>query len=587
MLRKFALPLLIVLLVLGTLAGISAQEEGTRVDVYGRELPADAADYEDQVWTELCNANRTELSLSSVVTVYQRICDIHGFDQFSDSLVQLDQNMQLFPGAASSWEVREDGLSWVFNLRGDQVWSDGTPVTANDWVRSFQFMADPDNAYDFVWMWQGVIEGWDEAVAGEISVEEIGVIAEDDNTLVVRTQNPFPPLPATMVYWPPMQAAALGEPGNWTPEYIFDPETHVSSGPFILKEFVPGDRLVLEANPTYVGPRTPWLREIRGIYGDQLNSSFIAYQNHEIDKVNYIHLKTADYEIMNDNPTMRENFRPHAGDFRTDYLLFDTFNPPFNDVNVRLAFAKAVDREAIVDNVINVGGAEAAYPATTMLAPGFPGWDEEGAFSDYQAYDCEAAQGLLADAGFPDGEGFPDQELKLRGVSEGILNWYLAVAASISECLNIDISVNNMEFSAYMDALLARPTELQFGGVDYGMDYLDPANMLGLWKSTGRQSWRVAEYDNLVNEADQLVGDPETRLGMYHDAERILVEDVGGAFLFHRNLGDLFQPYVAGGECFAPDNQGISAYHWNNQWCWGEFYITQEVYEYDTYRDDE
>lgn len=580
--RKLAVLLLVLVLVLPSMSVLA--QDGTRVDVYGRDLPEDAADYEDQVWTELCNANRTEIALSSVVSVYQRICDLIALDQYSDSLVQLDENMQLFPGAATSWEVREDGLTWAFHLRGDQVWSNGDPVTAMDWVRSFQYMADPANAYDFVWMWNGVIAGWDESVAGEISPEEIGVIAEDDNTVLVITQKPFPPLPATMAYWPPMHAGSLGEPGAWTPEYILDPETHVSSGPFILTEFVPGDHLVIEANPDYVGPRTPWLREIRGVYGDQLNSSFIAFQNYEIERVDYIHLKPSDYEVLNNNEEMRQGFRPHAGDFRTDYLLFDTFNPPFNDLNVRLAFAKAVDRQGIVDNVINVGGAEAAYPAHTFLAPGFPGWDSAGDFSDVQVYDCPAAQELLAEAGYPDGEGFPAQELKLRGEAEGIMNWYLAAVASISDCLNVDITVNNMEFNAYMEGLLARPTTVTLGGVSYGMDYLDPANMLGVWKSTGRQSWRQAEYDRLVSEADALVGDPETRMQMYHEAEGILVEDVGGVFLFHRNLGALTQPYVEGGACWTPDNQGIAAWHWNNQWCWGEFYITQDVYDYDTYR---
>jgi ABC-type oligopeptide transport system substrate-binding subunit len=581
---RFRISIVVALLVVFALVLGTSMAQDDNVDVYGRTLPEDAAPYEMQVWTELCDATRTEISISSVVSVYQRICGLHGFDKFSDSLVQLDQNMQLFPGAATHWEPTEDGLGWLFYLRGDQMWNDGTSVTAMDWVRSFQFMADPVNAYDFVWMWLGVIEGWDESVAGEISPDEIGVEAVDDNTLLVRTQNPFPPLPATMAYWPPMQAASLGEPGNWTPEYILDPETHVSAGAYMVTEFVAGDHLTLQANPDYIGPNTPWLHEIRGIYGDQLNSSFLAFQNYEIDRVDYTHLKPADYVVINENEDLRENFLPHAGDFRADYLLFDTFNPPFNDRNVRLAFAKAVDRVGIADNVINVGGAQAAYPAYTFLAPGFPAWDEPGDFSDVQAYDCEVAQQLLADAGYPDGEGFPAQELKLRGENEGIASWYLAVAASISQCLNVEITVNNMEFNAYMDSLLARPTTMSLGGVSYGMDYLDPANMLGVWKSTGRQSWRVAEYDNLVTEADQIVGDQARRLEMYHEAERILVEDVGGAFLFFRNLGGLFQPYVAGGECFTPDNQGISSYHWNNEWCWGDFYITNAVMDYDTYR---
>ena len=192
--------------------------------------------------------------------------------------------MEIIPSAAEEWFVSEDGLTWTFKLREGQMWNDGTPVTAEDWVASWRFMANPDNAYDFVWLWLGIIEGWDEAVAGEIPVEEIGMVAADDLTLEVTTQEPFPPLPSTFFFWPPLQAKALAEHG---PDYILDVETSVSSGPFQLKEFVPGERVIIEANPTYNGPRQPWLREIDGIYGDLLNGSFLAFQNHEIDIVGY------------------------------------------------------------------------------------------------------------------------------------------------------------------------------------------------------------------------------------------------------------------------------------------------------------
>ncbi|MXX50053.1 MAG: peptide ABC transporter substrate-binding protein [Chloroflexi bacterium] len=573
--RKSVFILLALLLTLvAALPGL-AQDN---VDVYGRELPADAAPYEMQVYRNLCDSARQETSLSSIVTVYSRICSTGAFDKFSDSLVVLDNNMNVIPSAASSWSVSEDGLTWTFNLRGDQMWNDGTPVTAHDWVASWQHMANPDSAYDFVWLWLGIIDGWDEAVAGEIGPEEIGLVAVDDNTLAVTTQTPFPPLPATFFFWPPMQAKALMEIG---PDYILDPETHVSAGPFVLREFEPGSHVVLEANPDYVGPRMPWLRRMEFVYGDMLNSSFLAFQDHEIEQVGQSLLSPADFDVIFADEVMGPNYRQHAGDFRTDYLLMDTYTEPFSDRNVRLAFAKALDRESIVENVI---GETVGIPAYSFLAPGFPASNSAG-LQDIQDYDCEAAQGLLAEAGYPGGEGFPAQELALRGESGFIQDWFIAAAASISQCLNVEITVNNLEFQDYMTRLLERPTTLTFGGVSYGMDYLDPANMMGVWVSTGRHSWRNEAFDSLVREANSFTGAVAERVAMYQDAERIMVEDVGGIFLVHRIQGDLWQPYMgATGNCWEPDRQGLATTHWGNEHCWGDYYITDEVMNYDTHR---
>lgn len=575
--RKIALLILLVaLVVLGTTVSlISAQGN---VDVYGRELPEDAAPYEMQVWRNLCNSARVETSLASAVSVYTRICDQVAFDKFGDSLVALNNNLEIIPQAAESWSVSEDGLTWTFTLREGQMWNDGTPLSAEDWVATWRYMADPDHAYDFVWLWLGIIEGWDEAVAGEIPLEEIGMTAVDERTLEIRTQAPFPPLPSTFYFWPPLQARALAEHG---PDYVLDPATAVSSGPFVLTEFVAGDHIILDANPDYNGLRRPWLRQILGVYGDLLNGSFLAFQNYEIDQVSYGLLTPADFEIIVADPQLIDNYRPHGGDFRTDYLLFDTFTPPFDDVNVRLAFAKSIDRESIVENVI---GARAAVPAYSFLAPGFPAADSEG-LRDIQAYDCEAAQGLFAEAGYPGGEGFEPVELSLRNEPEFIANWFIATASSISQCLGIEVTVNNLEGQDYMNRLLERPTTLTFGGVSYGMDYLDPANMMGVWVSTGRHSWRVAEFDELVRSANAFTGDSAERIAMYQEAERMLVEDVGGAFLVHRIQGELYQPYVnATGNCWEPDRQGIAATHWGNDNCWGSFYITNAVADFDTYR---
>jgi peptide/nickel transport system substrate-binding protein/oligopeptide transport system substrate-binding protein len=137
-----------------------------------------------------------------------------------------------------------------------------------------------------------------------------------------------------------------------------------------------------------------------------------------------------------------------------------------------------------------------------------------------------------------------------------------------------------------MDELNARPTELTFGGVSYGMDYLDPANMMGtLWLSDGRHSWRNEEFDAIAREANSLVGDPDRRTELYKEAERILVEDVGGIFLNHRIQGHIFQPYLQG--AFRDLNaQGLPGWQWGNDWMWSSFYIDATVANYDTYRDN-
>lgn len=566
---------LILLVIISIVPAVQAQDANK--DVYGRDLPADAAPYAMQTWHEICDAGATLTTFSAVVSVYQRIC---GADLFSDALVDLDTNLNLIPAAADSWSVSDDGLTWTFNIRPGQIWSDGTPLTANDWVSSWRYMATPSSAYDFAWMWQGVIKNWSEAIAGEVPPDQIGMVAVDDNTLAITTAGPAPYLPATMHFWPPMQAKSLDTLG---PTYILDPATSVSAGPFKLKEFVPGDHVIVEANPDYKGLRKPWLSQISYTFGDALNGSFSGFQKRDVDMVTYERLSPADFEVIKADPDMISRYLPNPGDFRTDYLLFDTYNPPFNDLKVRQAFAKALDRESIVSKVINASF-NLALPAYSFLMPGFPASDTSGALKDLQGYDCPAAQQLLADAGYPGGEGFPAQELKLRNESDFNAQRFIASAASISDCLGVTITVNNMEQKAYMDGLNAKPTTIQFGAISYGMDYLDPANMLGVWLSTGRHSWRNADFDKLVTDAGVFTGDPAERFQMYKDAEKILVEDVGGIFLDHRIQGNLFQPYMAGGSCLAPNAQGVSGWEWGNDWCWGQFYVTNEVANYQTYR---
>ncbi len=546
---------------------VPAEEAAAPADamttIYGVALPEDAAPYEEQEMRSACSNTASATTFDFQVSVYTRYCL---GDQFSDSLTELDKDFNVVPAAAESWEVSEDGLTWSFHLRPDQVWSDGTPLTAHDWVATYQYLAEPDHAWDFAWFYNGVIKNWEEVIAGELPKEELGVAAPDDLTFQITTQEPFPPMPGMMKFGWTLQKKAMEEHG---PLYNSDPTTHVSSGPFILETFEPGKTITLVANPTYNGYRPARLKRMIGIYMDQ-GTEFAAFKNGEVDSIGYEALSPADLEIVLQDPVLSENYLRHFGDFRTDYLLFDTFNAPFDNIDVRKAFAHAVDRESIVTNIY---GEVKSMPAYAMLMPGFPASSTQGELNEYQNYDCDVAKEHLATAGFADGEGFPPLELWLRNEGAALQAVFQATAQSIVQCLGVSIEVSNKDNKVYNDAMNAKPTGLQFGAVSYGMDYLDPTNMLGIWLFGGRHSWKNDEFDRLVNEATPLVSDPDARDQMFRDAEKILVDDVGGIFLFHRWQGTLYQPWVQGDCLREPDAIGITGPHWGNDSCGSIQYI--------------
>ena len=224
-------------------------------------------------------------------------------------------------------------------------------MTAYDYEATFRLGASPEHGWDFAWfhsfLGPGGIKNWSKVIAGEVPVEELGIRAVDDLTLEVETEEPFPPLPGTMKFSWVMQKTALEEHG---PLYNSDLATHVTSGPFKLVEFDPGNFIAIEANETYKGYRPPRLKRIECTFMSP-DTMFLSFQNGEIDQVPADKLTPADFELILADPVLSENYLRHFGDFRTDYLMFDTFNPPFDNLDVRKAFAHAVDRDAIVENI--------------------------------------------------------------------------------------------------------------------------------------------------------------------------------------------------------------------------------------------
>jgi ABC-type oligopeptide transport system substrate-binding subunit len=493
-------------------------------------------------------------------------------DMLTETLVRINKNFDIVPGAATKWSVDSTNLVWTFNLDPNLMWSDDTPVTADDYVATFRYGADPKHAWDFTWFFQGVIKNWDDVVAGKMPLDQLGVTAVDAHTLQITTQQPAPYIPAMMLYSQGMQKKALEAHGGL---YNSDPATSVSDGPYILKEWRKGDRVEFDINPKYRGTNKPFIQKVINI-GASPGANFASYQANELDFVPGANLSPADNEIIAADPQLSKETHPHYGDFRTDYLFFDEQNPPFNNLKVRQAFSHLIPRDDLIKQIIKPSQ---GIPAYSFLMPGFPAANSEG-LKDIQNYDPAAAKQLMADAGYPGGAGFPKITLWLRNEAPVRQAVAQAIAASLNQNLGISVDVSNKENKTFTDAMNAKPTQIQFGMVSYGFDFLDPYNMLSVWLGDGRHNWKNDDFDQQVKAAASFTGDPATRIKMFQDAERLLVTDVGGAFIYHRTVADLYKPYLKGSE-LEPDKNGFAALHWpgftNVSTSLGSIYISKDV----------
>jgi peptide/nickel transport system substrate-binding protein/oligopeptide transport system substrate-binding protein len=276
------------------------------------------------------------------------------------------------------------------------------------------------------------------------------------------------------------------------------------------------------------------------------------YQNDEIDYMQY----PAPADLVVAQAEFPEQIFSSVGDFRTHYLFFDVSKEPFDKLEVRQAFSHAIDRDAIKQQILGPAG----IPAYSWLAPGFPAANGE-TLAPIQGFDPAKAKELLAAGGYSDPATFPAQVLQVRNPDPLIATVSQAVGTMLRDNLGIQIEVQNVDADTFMQDLTAKPTEIPLGFVSYGMDYLDPFNMLSVWLSGGRHSWSNEEFDKLVKDAASFIGDPDERTNMFQDAERILVEDVPGVFVYHETPVQLVKPWLKGA-FLEPDKNGITSLHW-------------------------
>jgi ABC-type transport system substrate-binding protein len=536
-----------------------APAETKVVNRAGVELPADAAPIEEQV----LRLGATEYSwLTWSYTAYDfTMGPLYGIH---DSCVRPDKEFQPQPAGCESWEVSDDGLTWTFHLPEDKVWSDGTPVTADDWVFTLQRYARPD--YDFEWFYSmaGIVN-WDAVVSGDLPPEELGVKKVDDYTWTVTTNQPTPFLVkqfADLWVAPKHIVKDRLADGSWA----LDPETAISAGPYKLDHWTKGKEIVWVANDKYTGPYPPMMDQIVGTFMEP-DVRYNAYKNSELDVIGYgyeVDLPPAALAEVMADPDLKQQLISWPN-FVTYYLFFDTWNEPFDDLKVRQAFGHAIDRDAIVSGPLQYQSV-AAY---TMNPPGFPGESVEK-LESVQNFDPELAASLMEEAGYPGGEGFPKLIMYTRSAYPALTNAAEAISAMLKENVGVDVEIQDLDYSMYMEMLGAQKKneggDMLFALVPYEYDFVDGSNLLGVWGGCetgggmpdmpGRHTWYNEEYNDLVCEANAIIGDEAQRNELYQQAEKILIEDVALVPIYHGVFNVLVNPKLAG-PALEPNEAGV------------------------------
>lgn len=533
--------ILVSLVLMGAMADEQQLRSGRYVNSAGVLLPPDAAPPSRQ-YVRTFQLDHTYMEWFR--TIYK---GTFGHRIIAEPLIRFDKDFNLIPAAANRWVAAEDGLSWTFYLRDDLEFSDGRPLTAHDYVFTLRRGADPKNAYDVEWYYRP-IKNWAEVVAGRVPVDSLGVHAVDDFTLLVETEDPCAYLPDLLVdSWVSPRQAVEKYGDTWSTR----PETSIASGPFYLEEWTKANRIVLRANPRYHGPAKPYLEAlIAKLHNASTPPPMLAsYEANEVDHV--IVTNHAELARIKTDSRLREELHAYT-DFATYYLTMDTYNAPFDNLKVRQAFSHAIDREAICRSALQ----GFAIPAYSMLPPGFPAAEPES-LKPAQVFDPVLARRLLAEAGYPAGEGFPRVEFWVRRDVRPVHEAGEAIQAMIKQNLGIEVTVRNMEVKTFMDAI--NNHNLQLGLVRFGADFIDPSSLMNLWLSMGRHAWKNVLFDNLVVRAGGIMGDTQRRMDTYRAAERILVEEIGGLFVWHTTMNQIWKSNIKG-EALEPNALGFQAW---------------------------
>lgn len=437
---------------------------------------------------------------------------------FEGLVIKDPETLKPQPGVAESWSISEDGRVYTFQLRPDAKWSNGDPVTASDFVFSWRRALTPGLPNEYAYMHFHLAGAKDYYEGRSTDFETVGVRALSPGELQVTLENPvhfFLQLLDHHSYYPVHEATVLkhGTIDDPTSKWIL-PGNMVGNGAFQLKRWEINKVIEIEKNPHYWNAANVRLNGAHFFPIESQAAEERAFRSGQVHLTNTPQMdieKIATYK--RDNPDVLRVVPTYA----TYYYMFNLNRKPFDDVRVRQAFAMAVDRDTLVEHVTK-GGEVPAYSLIPMDPDGYSP-------QTYFEYDVEQARQLLADAGYPNGEGFPVFSI-LYNTNDNHRKIALAIQQMLNKNLNIDVRLQNNEWKVYMDA--RRNMEHDIARAGWVADFIDPSNFFDIMLSfsgNNHTGWSNSEYDELIARSAATT-DPKERENLFERANRILADDM-------------------------------------------------------------
>jgi oligopeptide transport system substrate-binding protein len=465
-----------------------------------------------------------------------------------------DETNEVIPELATEWEANEDGTVWTFHMRDDVPWvlhnpatgesevvtdEEGNPimVNAHDVEYAVKRTLNPETASDYAYVLY-IIEGAIEYNTGEeTDPETVGVKALDDYTVEFTLHKPAGYFPGIASMWVarPVYQPVIEE---WGARWI-EPGFIVTNGPYVMEEWAHQDHMTFVKNPHYYDAENVQIERVESYMIVEASTNLALYENNEIDTTSIGAVPLEEMDRLKEDPVLSEELHIEP-DLCTYYYGFTNNKPPFDDPLVRKAFSAAINRVSLIENVTKGG----QLPANTFAPDGIFGNAAQDPEIAPWALDpemgAEMAQEWLAEAGYPNGEGFPTVTL-MHNTSEGHRAIAEAIQAMWRETLGVEVEVTNQEWGVYLETIdHATPLDQmpQIWRLGWCADYADENNWL-------HEVFNCEEGDNNLrrncldatctevepSEFDELTAqaggetDPEVRKELYREAERILSEE--------------------------------------------------------------